>query len=40
MEFFIENWGLIVAGVAVVALAVLFVIRFCKQPGSEQFAKV
>ena len=40
MEFFIDNWVLIVAGVAVVALAVLFVIRFCKQPGSEQIAKV
>ena len=40
MEFFIDNWVLIVAGGAIVALTVLFVIRFCKQPGSEQIAKV
>ena len=40
MEFLIENIWLIVGGVAVVAMAVLFVVRFFGQPGSEQIAKV
>ena len=40
MEFFLENWYIIVAGLAVLAVAVVFVVRYFRQPTSEQLAKV
>ena len=40
MEFIMENWPVIVAAVAVVAVATVAVIRFVGLPTAEQLTKV
>ena len=40
MNFLIENWPLLVAAIAVIAVAAIYVVNFFKKPGSEQLAKV
>ena len=40
MKFLIENWELLVAAVAVIAVAALAVYTFVKKPRSEQIAKI
>ena len=40
MEFFLEYWYIIIAGLAVVAVAGFFIVHYFKQPSSEQLAKV
>lgn len=40
MEFFLENWYIIFAGLAVLVMAGIFIVRYFKQPTSEQLAKV
>lgn len=40
MEFLIENWHMIIACLAVLAMVCVFIFRFFKLPTSEQLAKV
>ena len=40
MEFLIDNWPLLVAAVAVIAVAAIYLVNFFKKPGSEQLEKV
>lgn len=40
MNFLIENWPLLVAAIAVIAVAAIYVVNFFKKPGSEQLEKV
>ena len=40
MNFLIDNWALLVAGIAVIAAAASFIYNFVKLPHSAQIAKV
>lgn len=40
MEFLINNWPLLIAAVAVIAVAATYLINFFKMPGSDQLNKV
>ena len=40
MEFLIENWPLLIAAVAVIAVAATYLINFFKMPGNAQLQKV
>lgn len=40
MEFLIDNWPLLVAAVAVIAVAATYLVNFFKKPGNEQLEKV
>ena len=40
MEFLIENWQIIVASLAVLAMLVILIFRYSNLPHSEQIAKV
>lgn len=40
MKFLVENWELLVAAIAVIAVAALAVYTFIKKPRSEQIAKI
>lgn len=39
MEFFLENWVVIVAGLAVLGMVIVFIVRFFRLPTSEQLVK-
>lgn len=40
MDWFIDNWYLVVGGVAILAAIIIAIIHFFKQPSSEQIEKV
>ena len=40
MEFLVENWPLLIAAGAVIAVAATYLINFFKMPGSAQLDKV
>lgn len=40
MDFVIENWYVLVGLLAIVAAAIVFVIKFLKQPTSQQLASI
>lgn len=40
MEFLIDNWPLLIAAVAVIAVAATYLINFFKMPGNAQLDKV
>jgi hypothetical protein len=40
MSFIVENWYIIVAAIAIVAVGVAAAVRFLKQPSDEQLDKV
>ena len=40
MEFLTENWPLLIAAVAVIAVAATYLINFFKMPGNAQLQKV
>ena len=40
MEFLLDNWPLLVAAVAVIAVAATYLINFFKMPGNAQLEKV
>lgn len=40
MEFIMDYWYIILAAIVMAVVAVVLVVRFCKQPSGEQVAKV
>ena len=40
MNWFIENWPLMVAALAIIVVAIIFVYHFIKMPKSKQLAKI
>ena len=40
MEFLLDNWPLLIAAVAVIAVAATYLINFFKMPGNAQLEKV
>ena len=40
MDFLINNWPLLIAAVAVIAVAATYLINFFKMPGNKQLEKV